>query len=118
MRFVKKNPKSAIPAFDALASTASADDLPRTGPALKRASFRAFGGGETLCPGRHFASSTILAVVAIVVLRFDITPVSGRFPPLSLPRNVRRSNTLYLSRIDAKVQSPVTHPIDAKRHEH
>lgn len=38
------------------------------------AAFRAFGGGTTLCPGRHFATNEILAVVAMFVLRFDMIP--------------------------------------------
>lgn len=38
---------------------------------------RAFGGGTTLCPGRHFASTEIMCVVAMFVVRYDLTPVSG-----------------------------------------
>jgi cytochrome P450 len=41
------------------------------------AAFRAFGGGTTLCPGRHFATNEILAVISMCVLRFDIKPVAG-----------------------------------------
>lgn len=39
--------------------------------------FRAFGGGATLCPGRHFASTEILAFAAVILLRFDAAPLSG-----------------------------------------
>ncbi|KAI0018952.1 cytochrome P450 [Xylariomycetidae sp. FL0641] len=39
--------------------------------------FRGFGGGLTLCPGRHFATTEILAFVSLVVLRFDIQPEAG-----------------------------------------
>ncbi|KAI1842896.1 hypothetical protein JX266_010914 [Neoarthrinium moseri] len=39
--------------------------------------FRAFGGGSTLCPGRHFATTEILAFASIILLRFDIKPVKG-----------------------------------------
>jgi cytochrome P450 len=45
------------------------------------ASFRAFGGGTTLCPGRHFATTEILAFVAVTILQFDIKPVSGQWMP-------------------------------------
>lgn len=38
-------------------------------------SFRSFGGGATLCPGRHFATAEICAAAAMVVMRFDIVPV-------------------------------------------
>jgi len=41
--------------------------------------FRAFGGGKTLCPGRHFATNEILAVVAVFVARLDMTPVEGEW---------------------------------------
>ncbi|KAI0179481.1 cytochrome P450 [Hypoxylon sp. FL1284] len=39
------------------------------------ACFRAFGGGKTLCPGRHFATNEILAAVAVFVARLDMKPV-------------------------------------------
>lgn len=41
------------------------------------ACFRAFGGGKTLCPGRHFATNEILAVAALFIARYDLTPVKG-----------------------------------------
>lgn len=39
--------------------------------------FRAFGGGKTLCPGRHFATNEILAVAAVFIMKIDMTPVEG-----------------------------------------
>ncbi|KAL8815366.1 MAG: hypothetical protein Q9223_005485, partial [Gallowayella weberi] len=39
------------------------------------ASFRSFGGGATLCPGRHFAAAEICAAAAMMVSRFEIEPV-------------------------------------------
>lgn len=36
------------------------------------AAFRAFGGGRTMCPGRHFATGEILNLVASIVMRFDM----------------------------------------------
>ncbi|KAH9908578.1 cytochrome P450 [Xylariomycetidae sp. FL2044] len=44
-----------------------------------RAAFRAFGGGHVLCPGRHFASTEIMAFAALLVLQFDVTPAAGRW---------------------------------------
>lgn len=43
------------------------------------AAFRAFGGGSTLCPGRHFATNEVLAVVTMFVMRYDMVPVSGEW---------------------------------------
>ncbi|KAI1170183.1 cytochrome P450 oxidoreductase [Nemania sp. FL0916] len=39
--------------------------------------FRAFGGGVNLCPGRHFASTEILAFASILLLQFDMVPTAG-----------------------------------------
>lgn len=44
-----------------------------------RAAYRPFGGGQTLCPGRHFASTEIMMFSAICVLRFDIVPTEGKW---------------------------------------
>ncbi|KAI0100258.1 cytochrome P450 [Nemania sp. FL0031] len=41
------------------------------------AAFRAFGGGKTLCPGRHFAMNEILSLVSLVILTFDIKAPDG-----------------------------------------
>jgi cytochrome P450 len=46
--------------------------------------FRAFGGGTTLCPGRHFASTEIMAVAGMLIARFEITPVDGHWPNVEI----------------------------------
>ena len=48
------------------------------------AAFRAFGGGKTLCPGRHFAQNEILGFVALVLLAFDMCAPGGG--PVVVPR--------------------------------
>ncbi|KAI1310637.1 cytochrome P450 [Xylaria venustula] len=48
------------------------------------AAFRAFGGGKTLCPGRHFAMNEILCFVSLVILLFDIEAPSGN--QISVPK--------------------------------
>jgi Cytochrome P450 len=50
-----------------------------TGRPPKPAAFRAFGGGTTLCPGRHFATNEILAVVSMFVMRYDMVPMAGEW---------------------------------------
>ena len=49
------------------------------GRRLNPGGFRGFGGGATLCPGRHFVTTEIIAFVALIILRFDIKPVSGKW---------------------------------------
>lgn len=41
------------------------------------AAFRGFGSGHVLCPGRHFASTEVLAFLALLLVRFDVRPVKG-----------------------------------------
>ena len=43
------------------------------------AAYRAFGGGTTLCPGRHLAQIQVLSVVAGLLLRFDFETVEGKW---------------------------------------
>jgi cytochrome P450 len=53
------------------------------------ACFRAFGGGKTLCPGRHFATNEVLAVVAVFIVRFDMKFVKADWKlPTTLNTNV------------------------------
>jgi cytochrome P450 len=65
--------------------------------------FRAFGGGHTLCPGRHFATTEILATAVMFIARFDMEP-NGPWP---LPD---RSNLTFFHQIiapDEKLQVTV-----------
>ena len=41
--------------------------------------FRAFGGAPHICPGRHFATTEILALIALMVMKHEILPVKGRW---------------------------------------
>ena len=43
----------------------------------KATSFMSFGASPNMCPGRHFASGEILALAAMLVLRFDVTPAAA-----------------------------------------
>lgn len=40
-------------------------------------SFQTFGGGVSLCPGRHFATNEVIATLVMFVLQYDITPAQG-----------------------------------------
>ena len=41
--------------------------------------FRPFGGGKSLCPGRHFATTEVLAVVGMFVARYEMKPSTGEW---------------------------------------
>jgi cytochrome P450 len=51
-------------------------------PALEHiSSFRPFGGGQTLCPGRHLAKHMLFTFVATTLRRYDLTlAFPQRFP--------------------------------------
>lgn len=40
-----------------------------------KTAYRPFGGGSSLCPGRHLATLKAMALTAVFVLRFDVVPV-------------------------------------------
>ncbi|KAL2129230.1 hypothetical protein VTI74DRAFT_8059 [Chaetomium olivicolor] len=52
------------------------DDGPGS-PRAMRAAFQPFGGGTHLCPGRHFAFTEMMAVMATLLLGFEVQPLEG-----------------------------------------
>lgn len=48
--------------------------------------FRSFGGAPYICPGRQFATTEIMAIIAMFTLRYEIAPVCGpwQFPKQKL----------------------------------
>jgi cytochrome P450 len=45
--------------------------------AVHPAAFRVFGGGTSLCPGRHFAQMEVTGLAAVLTMGFDMEPVEG-----------------------------------------
>ena len=50
--------------------------------------YRPFGGGASLCPGRHFVTLEIMGMVACMLAKFDLVPVNGQW---SIPRQKQES---------------------------
>ena len=69
--------------------------------------FRAFGGGTTLCPGRHFATTEILAVVTMFVMRYDMTPTKGG-GEWSMPTTERTKQAAIILEPDHDVEVEVS----------
>ena len=76
-----------------------------TSKAAPAAAFRAFGGGTTLCPGRHFATNEILAVFAMLVMQYDMVPVNGKF---TLPTTKKTNVATVVMEPDADIEVEVT----------
>ena len=74
-------PGASMYADPALWSADVKDFNPRRfikGEANHRAgAFRTFGGGTSLCPGRHFALIEIVSTAAMFVMRYDMEPHGG-----------------------------------------
>ncbi|KAH7135263.1 cytochrome P450 [Dendryphion nanum] len=45
---------------------------------VHHAAYRSFGGGSSLCPGRHFAQMEILALTAAMLTGFELVPPEGQ----------------------------------------
>lgn len=54
---------------------------------LEKAIVRPFGGGESLCPGRHFATSELKLFVANMVMKYDAQIVGKVYPSAAHPHN-------------------------------
>lgn len=55
---------------------------------------RTFGGGNALCPGRHFAMHEIMTILIIMVLKYDIKPPEGEW---KMPRTRHHISTSILT---------------------
>ncbi|OTA98758.1 hypothetical protein M426DRAFT_44145, partial [Hypoxylon sp. CI-4A] len=69
---------------------------------LSAVAFRGFGGGTTLCPGRHFATSEILLLATLLLLRFDIEPVGGT--SWVIPSNAKPSQAEAMEKTDDDIE--------------
>ncbi|KAK4696316.1 hypothetical protein P7C71_g1579, partial [Lecanoromycetidae sp. Uapishka_2] len=69
------------------------------------AAFRAFGGGTTLCPGRHFAMNEVFAVTAMFVLRYDMVPTAGTW---SMPSIANSSMAGFLMEPDTDIEVEIS----------
>lgn len=68
-------------------------------PYKSQTAFRPFGGGSTLCPGRHFATMQILSITALVIRSYDLVPEDGKW---TLPRSQQSTmTTTVLPPVDA-----------------
>ena len=65
-------------------------------------SYRPFGGGSTLCPGRHFATSEILGLAATFIWRFDMEPAHSQRWVLPVPKQASAVEAVF----------PPSHDID------
>lgn len=75
-RFIKKSFRPQ-PNNHIFTDAAGPNNLAKSQNRVPHGAFRVFGGGTSLCPGRHFASTELLAIVAMLIMRFEMDPVDG-----------------------------------------
>ena len=68
------------------------------------AGFRPFGGGYHLCPGRHFASTEILSLTAMLVMKYDIEPLRGSWKDVPRPKQKSLATAVFNPERDIKVK--------------
>ena len=80
-------------------------DLKASGKAgrLHPGAYRAWGGGQTLCPGRFFATTEITCSLAMLVSRFDIQPVGKKWKMPTVSGN-RMAHSVHPPDNDVEVQ--------------
>jgi len=69
------------------------------------AAFRVFGGGTTLCPGRHFATTEVLAVVTMFIMRYDMAPTAGEW---SMPKTDNTNVAAVIMEPDTDIEVEVS----------
>lgn len=67
------------------------------------ASYRPFGGGATLCPGRHFATTEILAVAAMMIYKHELSPACGQWR-LPTPYQTSLATNIFPPKTDIEVR--------------
>ena len=71
---------------------------------LHPGAYRAWGGGQTLCPGRFFATAEITSALAMFVARYDITPVNGKGWIVPKTKGDRVVSSIHPPSTDVKVK--------------
>ncbi|KAL8955496.1 MAG: hypothetical protein Q9183_006619 [Haloplaca sp. 2 TL-2023] len=66
--------------------------------------FRPFGGGASLCPGRHVAILETMAVAALMVLRFDIRPADEGLWRIPEPKQDSLATNVFPPKKDVRVK--------------
>lgn len=72
--------------------------------------YRPFGAGVTMCPGLHFSTNTMLSLVAMVLLQFDIVPKEKEW---SLPSQKNADLWNAMPKPDGDVQVKISSRKDA-----
>ena len=49
------------------------------GVKIPASAYRAYGNGAWVCPGRYLAANEIMIVLVMMVLKYDLSPVQGRW---------------------------------------
>lgn len=65
--------------------------------------FRPFGGGTSMCPGRHLATLEATTVAAYMILQFDLEPVDGAWA-LPRPKQESLATNVFPPERDIKVR--------------
>ena len=74
------------------------DNLSKDSRKAQKSGYNPFGGGATLCPGRHFVTMEILGVLATIVVGYDITMQDGS--PLKVLKPQKQAFAVQVKHVD------------------
>ena len=66
--------------------------------------YRPWGGGSTLCPGRHLATNEVMTIAALVVWRFDMRPANRSDWSIPAPKQVSVVEAVFRPSCDIDVE--------------
>ncbi|KAI2466902.1 cytochrome P450 [Annulohypoxylon bovei var. microspora] len=74
------------------------------GKRVSPAAFRSFGGGTVLCPGRHFVSTEVMSFAALLLLRFDLKPVTKTADWVEPGKNISMTSSMPTPKDEVRVE--------------
>ncbi|KAI1087194.1 cytochrome P450 [Rostrohypoxylon terebratum] len=67
-------------------------------------SYRSFGGGRAMCPGRHLATNLLMSTLLVMILRYDVDPVEGCWTEPVAKNHISTSFLMPVKDIWVKIQ--------------
>ena len=81
-------PRRFLKQHDADTKKSGASSVEEGNKFKQSTAYRPFGGGSSMCPGRHFVTLEVMVLTAYIVLQFDMVPTNG---PWHIPAQKQES---------------------------
>jgi cytochrome P450 len=75
----------------------------RSGIKSTSPAYRAFGGGSSLCPGRHLSMNEIMVAIVVMVMKYDLVPTGNKWKSLKTRSHITTSILMPQDDIEVEV---------------